>query len=119
MKTLLMANPNCIVYDDGEPLGNRGTTLRTINLPREIEWAPGRGGVVLRGHRITVGHVWRCAEWLGWSAGYIAGQYGLEEEMVKAALVFCGLFPECIQPDDGEWGDHWLDIDVSTESRNP
>lgn len=108
MKTMLCWTPDAIIYDDGEPLGNRASTTGTLILPRGLEFAPNRGGIVIKGHRLSITHLWKLARELKWSDGYIAECFGVEESEVSVAVDFADRHPECIEPD----GDtlFWMDL---------
>lgn len=76
---LLAASDRVILYDDGLPIGNRASLTVTVVLPAELEWAPGRGGVVIRGHRLSVTHVRQYIDKVG-SVGQYAGSFGVDEK---------------------------------------
>ena len=109
MRTLLATTPNCLVYDDGEPLGNRSSTIQTLLLPLELEWAPGRGGIVIRDRRLSVSHVHAFCRHIGYSVGKYCGSFGIDDERtVLVALEFGDQHPEVIEPEDEE-APFWLD----------
>ena len=108
MKTLIATTPNCLVYDDGEPLGNRSSTTGVLLLPFTLEFAPNRGGIVIKGTRIQAGMVWRYVREVGYSYGNVAGSFSIDEGAARDAVEFCDNHPDCIEPADEEapW---WLD----------